>query len=131
MIPLKPKTVSERFTMAFADPQSITVNSVAKSMDRIKSEGYRSEYAMADEEYKMVISHQVSKDRTRRMVRVDQRKAATDPLTSISTYKNMGVYLVIDEPEYGWTDAEIDYVVQALKVWASTANVLKVLGNQS
>lgn len=117
--------------MAFADPQSVTINAVAKSMDRVRSEGYRSEYAMADEEVKMIISHQVSKGRTRRMVRVDQRKVATDPLTSVSEYKNLGVYIVIDEPEYGFTDAEIDYVVQGLKTWASTANVLKILGNQT
>lgn len=117
--------------MAFSDPQSITVNAVAKSMDRVKSEGYRSEYAMADQEFKMIISHQGSKGRTRRMVRVDQRKVVTDPLTSVNDYESLGVYFVIDEPDYGFTDTEIDYVVQALKTWASTANVLKVCGNQS
>lgn len=117
--------------MAFADPQSITVNAIAKTLDRVKSEGYRSEYMMADESYKMTISHQESKGRTRRMVRVDQRVVATNPLDSTQEYKMLGVYLVIDEPEYGFSDTEIDYVVQALKTWASTANVLKVLGNQS
>lgn len=117
--------------MAFADPQSITVNGVAKSMDRTKSEGYRSEYSKDDETFKMVISHQESKNRTRRMVRVDQRVVAADPLTSVNEYKTLGVYLVIDEPEFGFADAEIDYVVQALKTWLSTANVLKVCGSQS
>lgn len=117
--------------MAFADPQSITVNAIAKSMDRVKSEGFRSEYAMPDQEYKMVISHQVTKGRIRRMVRVDFRKVVADPLTAVNDYQNLGVYFVIDEPEYGFTDTDIDYVVQALKTWASSANVLKVLGNQS
>lgn len=117
--------------MAFTDPQSITVNSVAKSMPRVKTEGSRSEYAMADETFRMTISHQESKSRTRRMIRVDQRVVATDPLTSISEYKTLGVYIVIDEPEYGFADADIDYVVQALKTWASTANVLKVLGSET
>lgn len=116
--------------MAFADPQSITVNAIAKTLNRIKSDGFRSEYATDDEAFKMVISHQESKGRTRRMVRVDQRVVATDPLTSVSEYKTLGFYFVIDEPEYGFSDAEIDYVVQALKAWASTANVLKVLSNQ-
>jgi predicted Zn-dependent peptidase len=78
----------------------------------------------------MKISHQESKSRTRRMVRVDQRVVATDPLTSVNEYKTLGVYLVMDEPEYGFSDTEIDYVVQALKTWLSTANVLKVLSNQ-
>lgn len=116
--------------MAFADPQTITVNTVAQTLNRIKSDGYRSEYLEADEEFKLTISHQESKSRTRRMVRVDQRVVAADPLTSVNEYKNLGVYLVVDEPEYGFTDAEIDYVVQALCTWLSTANVTKVCGNE-
>lgn len=116
--------------MAFSDPQTITVNTVAQTLNRIKSDGYRSEYAEPDEEFKMVISHQESKDRTRRMVRIDQRKVAADPLTSVNEYKSLGVYVVIDEPEYGFSDAEIDYVVQALASWLTTANVTKVCGNE-
>lgn len=120
----------ERLTMAFADPQSVTINAVAKTLNRIKSEGYASEYATDDEIFKMKISHQESKNRTRRMVRIDQRVVATDPLTSTSEYKTCGVYLVIDEPEYGFVDADIDYIVQGLKTWLSSANVLKMLSNQ-
>lgn len=116
--------------MSFTDPQSITVNAVAKSMPRISSEGTRSVYQKAEEDFKMTISHQIAKDRTRRMVRVDQRVVATNPLDASTEYKTLGVYLVIDEPEYGFSDTEIDYLVQALKTWASTANVLKVCGNE-
>lgn len=64
------------------------------------------------------------------MIRVDQRVVAADPLTSVNEYKSLGVYLVIDEPEYGFTDAEIDYVVQGLTTWLSTANVTKVCSGQ-
>lgn len=117
--------------MAFADPQSVTINAVAKTLNRIKSEGTSSEYATEDEVFKMRISHQESKSRTRRMVRIDQRVVAADPLTSVNEYKTAGVYLVIDEPEYGFSDTELDYIVQGLKTWASPANVLKVLSNQS
>lgn len=116
--------------MAFTDPQTITVNTVAQTLNRVKSDGYPSEYHEVDEEFKMTISHQESKNRTRRMIRVDQRVVAADPLTSVNEYKDLGVYLVIDEPEYGFSDAEIDYVVQALCTWLSTANVTKVCGNE-
>lgn len=116
--------------MAFTDPQSITVNAIAKSLPRVKSDGARSEYLEAAEEFKLTISHQESKGRTRRMVRIDQRVVAADPLSSVNEYKSLGVYLVIDEPEYGFSDAQIDYVVQALCDWASTANITKVLGNE-
>jgi predicted Zn-dependent peptidase len=116
--------------MAFADPQTITVNSVPKTLNRVKSDGLRSEYVAADEEFKMTISHQESSKRTRRMVRVDQRIVAEDPLTSVNEYKSLGVYLVVDEPEYGFSDAEIDHVVQALATWLSTGNVSDVLESQ-
>lgn len=116
--------------MSLADPQTITINTVAKTCNRIKSEGFRSEYATDDEEVKFTVSHQESKGRTRRMCRIDQRVVAADPLTSQNEYKSLGVYVVVDEPEYGFDDADIDYVVQALTAWLSTANVLKILGNQ-
>lgn len=116
--------------MSFADPQTITIDTVAKTCARIKSDGFRSEYATADEEVKFTISHQESGNRTRRMVRVDQRVVAADPLTSVNEYKSAGVYLVIDEPEYGFTAAEVDDIVQALTAWLTTANVTKILGNE-
>lgn len=116
--------------MAFADPQSITVNAVAQSMPRVKTEASRSEYQLADGSLKLTISHQDLKSRFRRMARIDQRVVATDPLSSENEYKNTGVYLVIDQPEYGFTVAEIDYIVQALSDWLTTANVTKMLGNE-
>lgn len=116
--------------MAFSDPQTITINTVGKTCNRIKSDGYKSEYATTDEAVKLTLSHQESKKRTRRMARVDQRVVAADPLTSVNEYKDLGVYLVIDEPEYGFSDTEIDYLVQALTAWLTTANVTKLLGNE-
>jgi hypothetical protein len=116
--------------MAFTDPQTITVDTVEQTLPRIKSDGFRSEYLEDVEEFKLTISHQESKTRTRRMVRIDQRVVAADPLTSVNEYKTLGVYLVIDEPEYGFSDAEIYDVVEALKAWATEANILKVCGSE-
>lgn len=116
--------------MAFTDPQTVTVNTVDQTLNRIKSDGYRSEYLEDDETYKLTISHQESGSRTRRMVRLDHRVVAADPLTSVNEYKTLGVYIVIDEPEYGFSDTEINYDVQALGAWLSAANVAKVCSNQ-
>lgn len=112
--------------MSFADPQTVTINAVAKTLNKVKSEGASSEYATDDEVFKMRISHQEGRNRTRRMARIDQRVVAADPLTAANEYKTLGVYLVIDEPEYGFSDTEIDYVVQGLKTWLSTATVTKL-----
>lgn len=117
--------------MALSDPQTITVNTVAKTLNRVKTDGFQSIYQTDDEAFKFTVSHQETKaKRTRRMIRVDNRVVAADPLTSVNEYKEAGIYLVIDEPEYGFADADLNNVVQALTAWLSTANVLKVLSSQ-
>lgn len=115
----------------FTDPQSVTIDGAAHSMPRISSEGMKALYSEADETLKMTISHQESKGRTRHMVRLDMRVVAADPLTSVNEYKSCGVYLVIDEPEFGFADDALDDIVQGFKTWLSTANVLKVVANES
>lgn len=116
--------------MAFADPQTITIDTVAQILNRVKSDGYQSIYSKGDESVKLTISHQESKGRTRRMARVDKRVVAADPLTSEHEYKSLGVYVVLDEPEYGFSDDDIDDVVQALVAWLTSANVLKICSSQ-
>lgn len=116
--------------MALTDPQTVTINAVPFTCNRIRSDGTKSVYSTADEALKLTISHQESKNRTRRMARLDQRVVAADPLTSENEYKDLGVYVVIDEPEYGFADTDIDYVVQALGAWLSSATVAKILGSQ-
>lgn len=116
--------------MALTDPQSITVDAVPVTLNRIKSDGYRSEYLSDDESFKMTVSHQETKGRTRRMIRIDNRVVAADPLSSVNEYKSLGVYVVIDEPEYGFADADIDNIVQALTGWLTTQNVVKLCTNQ-
>lgn len=118
--------------MAFADPQSITVNSVAKSLVRIASGDLNATYKSADDEWQMRISHQRSKSRVRRMVRIDQKLVAADPLTAENTYQTGGVYLVIDEPEVGISDTVLGYLVNALCDWMQTStNIAKVLASES
>lgn len=117
--------------MAFADPQTITINAVAQSLVRIKSDGLTSEYATADGVYRFKISHQESGKRVRHMARIDKKVVAADPLTAINDYKSLGVYVVIDEPTYGFTDADINFVKAGFVTWLSDANVLKILAGES
>lgn len=117
--------------MAFSDPQTITINAVDKVCNLVEPGATKSVYATADEEVKLTISHQAtSKDRTRRLARIDQRVVAADPLTSENEYKTTGVYLVIDEPEYGFSDTELDNLVQGFCAWLTSANVGKILSGQ-
>lgn len=118
--------------MAFADPQSITVNAVAKSMPRVSTGESSSVYKAADDAFQMRISHQKTKTRTRRMVRVDQKVIAADPLTAENTYQTAGVYIVVDEPEFGFTDTTLGYLITALSDWlAAGTNAAQLLGSET
>jgi len=118
--------------MAFADPQSVTVNAVPISMPRISSESSKSVYASADGLNTMTISHLPSGDRLRSMVRLESLVNAADPFDASKTFQQKLVfYFVVDKPAFGFTPTEIDYRVQALKTWATSAFVLKVLGRET
>lgn len=115
----------------FADPQSITVNAVAKSLPRTRVGELNATYSQDIGEFQLRISHQETSKRIRRMVRIDQKKIAADPLTAINAYQSAGVYLVIDEPQTGFSDTELTYLVDALKAWLSAGNTAKVLASES
>lgn len=117
--------------MSFADPQSVTINSEAQSLPRVAIGSSDATYRKADGTVQLRISHQSNKGRVRRMVRLDQTIIAADPLTAENDYQKAGVYLVIDEPEVGFTDTQLDYLVDSLIAWLSSANIAKVLGSET
>lgn len=116
----------------FADPQSITVNSVAKSMPRVETDGKSAIYQIADETFTMTISHTDLKNgRTRSMVRVDQKAVVTNPLDSTNDYDTLSFYSVIDRPKFGFTSAQVGYLVAALQAWLDGTAVGKLYGHES
>jgi len=115
----------------FTDPQTITINAIAKSCARVSAGDMNATYSTADADVKFAVSHQVAKKRVRRMVKLEQRKIAADPLTAVNAYQTASVHLVITEPEVGFTDSELTYLVDALKAWLTAGNVAKVLGSES
>jgi hypothetical protein len=116
----------------FADPQSVTVNSVAQSMPRITSTGLSAVYQKSDLSFKLTISHTPTKDdRIRSMVRIDQRAIVTNPLDSSNDYDTLSFYCVIDRPSYGFTTAQTEQLVAGLQAWLTSGNVDKLLGTES
>lgn len=117
--------------MAFTDPQVVTINSIAISMPRIESAGTSSKYRAADMNTTLQLSHQLtSKKRARRQVKLDVRQIVADPLTAVNDYEAASVYLVVDEPEYGFTDAEMTLTIQGFLAWFTSGNIAKVLGSE-
>lgn len=115
----------------YADPQSVTINAVPISLPRVSIGTSEATYRSADETVQMRISHQASKGRKRRMVRLDQTVIAADPLTAENASQKAGIYLVVDEPTFGFEDADLDYLADALIAWLTPANIAKLLGGES
>lgn len=111
-------------------PQSLTINTVATDYHQISDDEFSSTYRSQDGSLEFKVSHQVTAKRARRMARLDQTKVAADPLTAVNAYQKTGVYFVIDEPSFGFTDTEIGYLVEALKTWLTSANITAMLAGR-
>jgi len=121
--------------MAFADPQSVTINAVAQTLARV-SNGTPGVFPKDDGNVKLSVGSTYSKDRARRIARLDHRKLAADPFTSgHNNFYTMSTYIVVDTPkDTGYTIAEAKQVVDALVAYlaASTgARVTQLLGGEN
>lgn len=120
--------------MAFADPQSVTINAVAQSLLRTGFGVSSGTFSKDDGTVKLLVSHQYG-TRNRRTIRLDHQKYAADPLvSSTNVLRSMSAYLVVDTPLQGYTITEQKQIVDALTAYltASTgARVTQLLGGES
>lgn len=120
--------------MAFADPQSVTINAVAQSLPRTSSGVNAGVFTKDDGTVSLSISHQYG-SRTRRQLRLTHKKIITDPLASDRNLPvTMSFYVVADTPVTGYTVAEQKQVVDALVAYltaSSGAKVTQLLGGEN
>lgn len=120
--------------MAFADPQSVTINAVANTLPRTGSGANSGVFTKDDGNVKLSVSHAYAK-RTRRTIRLDHSKIAADPLISAQSIRySMSAYLVIDIPTTGYTVAEAKQIVDGLTAYltaSSGAKVTQLLGGEN
>jgi hypothetical protein len=121
--------------MAFADPQSVTINSVAQSLPRVSSGSNSGVFQKDDATVKLTVSHSYGKGRARRMLRLDHRKVAADPLLAgVNNQYNGSVHIVTDFPDVGYTIAEAKQIVDALTAYltaTSGARATQLLGGEN
>lgn len=113
-----------------ADPQSVTINAVATSLPKTNNGPTQNVYTSSDGNTAMTVKQNVTASRFRREVRLSQQKIAADPISAVNKQIGSSVYLVVDEPKTGFTDAELGYLIDALKAWLTSANYNKVLGGE-
>lgn len=122
--------------MAFSDPQSVTINSVAQTLPRTSSGVNAGVFTKDDGSVKLTVSHQYGK-RTRRTLRIDHQKLVADPLlTNTNQRVSLSTYIVVDLPSagLGYTVAEAKQIVDALTAYltaSSGANATKLLGGEN
>lgn len=121
--------------MAFADPQSVTVDTIPVSLPRVSTSDGKSVYRKSDGIVELQVTQNLSGKRNRRSLRLTNNKVSADPFTpSVNVPSFVAVTVTIDEPKMGWTLAEKTALVVALADYlkASTnANTTKLLGGES
>lgn len=119
----------------FADPLSVTINGVAKSLNKINQDGYSSEYLLrtALDEYRLTLKSQTRFDK-QRQVNIDRHTAQLThtvfPVAPATLSTVRKVYSVI-ENQQGDTLVDPQYVSSGLFAFLSAANITKLLNFES
>lgn len=120
--------------MAFSDPQSVTIATVATSLPRLGIGVNSGTFATPDGLVKLTVSHLVGK-RSRSTLRLDFAKIAPDPLISSTNIRySMSAYIVVDAPITGYTVSDQVANVKALVDYlsaSSNARVTQLLGGEN
>jgi hypothetical protein len=120
--------------MAFADPQSVTINAVAVSLPRTGLALNQGTFQSNDGTLKLSASHAYGK-RVRHNVRIDHSKISADVFQADTNIRqSMSTYLVVDVPLTGYTVTEAKAVVDGFiaKLTASSGQlVTQLLGGES
>jgi len=120
--------------MAFSDPQTVTIATVAQTLPRTSSGVDAGSFTKDDGTVKLSVSHQYGK-RIRRTVRLEHSKIAPDPLISSTNIKHsMTAYLVVDVPVTGYSVAEAKQIVDGLTAYltaSSGARATQLLGGEN
>lgn len=120
--------------MAYADPQTITINAIANSLPRTSTRDNAGIFTKDDGNVRLTVSSLYGK-RTRRTARIDYRKVAPDPLfPSQNAPYSMSFYVVTDVPPVGFSVTEQKQVIDGFIAWmnaSSGAAITKMLGGEN
>jgi hypothetical protein len=121
--------------MAFADPQSVTINAVAQSLPRVSSSENAGVFRKDDGAYKLSVAHAYNGKRVRHLIRLDQTKTAADVYQpAVNAISSMSTHLVVDVPLVGFTIVQQKYDVDGFLAALSASSgalITKFLGGES
>ncbi len=122
--------------MAFSDPQTVTINSIAITLARVAQNGNAGSFLSNDGNCRLDISHQYTKsNRVRSSVKLSTRKIAADPLISAQNIQfSESITVVVDRPVTGYTVAQTKLDVDGFMTWltaSSGAKMTQLLGTEN
>lgn len=117
----------------FADPQSVTYATVAKSLPRTGSDPNTSTYKLNDGGviYTLSLTHQFAK-RNRVVARLQRDSFASDPLVPANNIlASMTASFTIDFPQTGLAASDAQNLGNALTAFLTSANILKMINGET
>jgi len=122
--------------MAFADPQSITIDGTATSLARVMSGTEVGTFVSSDTKLRLEVVPRVSnRNRTVRSAALKNVKITSDPLVATTNVRvNDTIRLMIDRPADGYSDAEVVKQVTGFIAWLTAntnANLIKLVGGEN
>lgn len=117
--------------MALADPQSVTINSVAKSLALSSRSADLSVYKHATEGIQLELRKLFGPKTFRVQARLLQTRLDADAWNpAINSLSQTDAYLVIRGPYYGYSASEVQKNVEGLVDWLSDATIAKLIGGE-
>lgn len=124
--------------MALADPQTITVSTVAQPMPRVGLTANSGSFQHADSTYFLDVFHNIGKGKNARNqhgVRFTGRKTSADPyIPANSILSQMSCTFTANVPQIGYAVADQKAQVVGFLTWLqanSGAIITQLLGNES
>lgn len=122
--------------MALADPITIAAAAPTPQLvfGRTRFDGYGSERVdTGGNGYDLVITHTPGKNQNRHYVRLTKKVDAVNPYSGLTQAKEASVSLSITRPSFGFTNADVVALVQALidTILDTEVTTARLLQNQS
>lgn len=118
----------------FADPQTVTYATVAKTLPATGRSSDTSEYQVRETDgtvYNLTLTH-AFKARNRVVARLKRSSIVGDPLvTGQSILVSATATITIDAPQTGLSIADAQNLGKALVAWGTDANLLKLLNGET
>jgi len=120
--------------MAFTDPQSVTVNAVARSLPRILTGTNVGNFTTADGVTTLAVDPSGTKARRIAKASIRENVNVTDSVTGLVSLQNHSFTIIANRPKTGISDVVAEQLAAGLIAWAtagSNANLKKLLAGEN